>query len=126
MIFFCFTLPMQIAALDNYPNSIVKTSEQKIEQAMTQYQNKLKRPCTVVTFGRLGSFHLKRNDPLFQFTILDLDRININDTLHQDGKNLAFGTGCTIFALESNLVSIYSQDKLISIHKSDLIQALFA
>ena len=106
MIFFCFTLPMQIAALDNYPNSIVKTSEQKIEQAMTQYQNKLKRPCTVVTFGQLESFHFKRNEPEFQFTTLDLDKINITFILHQDGRNLAFGTGCTIFVLEKFLVSI--------------------
>ena len=106
MIFFYFTLPIQIAALDIFPNSIIKTNEEKIEQAMTKYQNQLKRPCTVVTFGQLESFNLKRNDPAFQFTTLDLDWINVNDTLHQDGKNLAFGTGCTIFALESNLVSI--------------------
>ena len=106
MIFFYFTLPIQVAALSIYPNSMIKPNEQKIEQAMTKYQNLLKRPCAVVTFGQLESFDLKRNDPEFQFTTLDLDKINIKDTLHQDGKNLAFGTGCTIFALKTDLVSM--------------------
>ena len=107
MIFFYFTLPIQITALVIHSKStIIKTNEQKIEQAMTNYQNQLKRPCTVVTFGQVETFHLKRNDPEFQFTTLDLNKINIKDTLLQGGRNLAFGTGCTIFALETNLVSI--------------------
>ena len=85
--------------------TISQSNINTIEKAMTNYQMQRERPCSIVMLGNFYSFHFNRHDPNFQTINWNLNKVNVNETLHADGRNLIFGTGCSIFVLSDDLVS---------------------
>ena len=107
-LFFVFILKTEALGYAISQNNIIT-----IENAMMNYQMQTKRPCSIVIMGNFNFFHLTKTDPNFQITKWNLNEVNVNETLHEDGKNLIFGTGCTFFVISDDLVSFLGKIRLL-------------